>query len=352
MGLESFFHYVSLTAQVFLLDLLLSVDNALVIALACRSLPPAHKRPGMLIGTGAAIVLRSLLTIFASFLLTVPLLKLVGGFALVIIAIKLILAEEEQVNAMEGVSSAPSSFWPIVGAMIVADLVMSVDHVVGLAAISQGSVVALVLGLLMSVPLLVFGSQFVAALLRRYPLLIRGGGAALAWLAGDIAITDQAIAGWVNQQAPALNTVVPILVAVFVLLQARLMAQMQSTAKALRPKARRRAVTPHAVLAEPEKNRGANTTPDGALVVDNSRVPWIRSLRRVLFTRAALRVLVDWWLSSFMVAVAFMYFLKPTGTLAIAVRVVGILAITAGPLAHIVLARRRLIRAPCKSAQP
>lgn len=214
-------------------DLLLSGDNAMVIALACRSLPPVQKRQAMLIGTGGAVVLRVLLTTVAGFLLQVPLLKLTGGVLLVAIAIKLLLDEDGETDAHHA-GPAATDLWTAVATVVTADLIMSLDNVVGLAAVAQGSVTLLVLGLLISMPLLMFGSLFVANLLARYPLMVRGGGALLGWVAGDIAMSDALIADWVNQQSPALKVVVPALTAAFVLLQSRIIERRRPALAALR----------------------------------------------------------------------------------------------------------------------
>ena len=236
MGFDNLFHYLNLTLEVFFVNLLLSGDNAVVIALACRSLPPALTRRAMLIGIEGAVALRVLLTIFASFLLSIPLLKLVGGVALTVIAIKLTIEEQPAAKSDNRPSKIPPGLWSAVGTIIVADLVMSVDNVVALAAVAHGSIFILTMGLLMSVPFLMFGSVFVAVLLKRYPLLKRGGGAMLGWLAGDIAISDPILIDWVNHQSPALTVVVPFLVAVFVVIESRIMEDAQATAHALRPK--------------------------------------------------------------------------------------------------------------------
>jgi YjbE family integral membrane protein len=240
MGFDNAFHYLNLTLEVFYLDLLLSGDNAMVIALACRSLPPEQTRRAMVIGIEGAIALRILLTTVAGLLLHIPLLKLVGGIALTGIAIKLTVEDAGETESDKRPPRNPPGLWSAVGTIVVADLVMSVDNVVALAAVAQGSIFVLTMGLLMSVPLLMFGSLFVTALLRRYPLLKRGGGALLGWLAGDIAISDPMIVDWVNQQAPALTVVVPILIVVFVLIESRIMEDAQATAYALRPKLRRK----------------------------------------------------------------------------------------------------------------
>ncbi len=238
MGFDNLFHYVNLTLEVFFVNLLLSGDNAVVIALACRSLPPALTRRAMLIGIDGAIALRVLLTVFASFLLSIPVLKLLGGVALTVIAIKLTVEEPGEAKPGERAPKDAPGLWSAVGTIIAADLVMSVDNVVALAAVAHGSIFILTMGLLMSVPLLMYGSMFVAVLLRRYPLLKRSGGAMLGWLAGDIAISDPMVVDWVNQQSPALTIVVPFLVAVFVLIESRIMEDAQAAAYALRPKLR------------------------------------------------------------------------------------------------------------------
>ncbi len=238
MGFDSIFHYLNMTLEVFFVDLLLSGDNAMVIALACRSLSPDLAKRAMLIGVGGGVVLRILLTSVASLLLTIPLLKLAGGAALTAIAIKLTVEEGEEAESGNVLPRNSSFLWSAVGTIIVADLVMSVDNVVALAAVTQGNIIFLAAGLILSVSLLMYGSLFVSALLRRYPLLIRGGGALLGWIAGDIVISDPMFADWVNQQSPALTVAVPFLVAVFVLVESRIMEGAQAAALALRPKPR------------------------------------------------------------------------------------------------------------------
>jgi YjbE family integral membrane protein len=236
MDLDTIVHYLGLTLEVFYLDLLLSGDNALVIAIACRSLPPERTRRAMMIGIQGAVALRIGLTTMAGLLLHIPLLKLVGGIALTGIAVKLTIEEAGERKSGKAPSTKPGGMWSAVGTIVVADLVMSVDNVVALASVAQGSIFVLAAGLLMSVPLLMYGSLFVTALLRRYPLLKRAGGALLGWLAGAIAISDPLITDWISQQAPALTIVVPILTVVFVLVESRIMEKAQAAALEMRPK--------------------------------------------------------------------------------------------------------------------
>ena len=226
MGFDSGMHSLGLTLQVFFLDLLLSGDNAIVIALACRRLPAQQMRQAIMVGTGAAIFLRILFTTIVTFLLAIPLLKLLGMVALIWIAIKLLVEEDsdqedDQSDDMAGSLSAPS-LWATIGVIVVADVTMSLDNVVALAAISQNSVFFLVLGLALSVPLLMYGSLFVTTLLKRYPILIPAGGALLGWIAGDIGMSDPLIADWVSAQLPGLTLAVPLACAVFVLLESKI----------------------------------------------------------------------------------------------------------------------------------
>ncbi|MEO8857398.1 MAG: YjbE family putative metal transport protein, partial [Burkholderiaceae bacterium] len=239
MGFDSAFQYLNLTLEVFFLDLLLSGDNAVVIALACRSLQVGQRRQAMLIGAGLGIALRILLTSIAGLVLRIPALKLLGGIALTAIAVQLTLDDPEPAPSSKAAGARAGSgraeILSAIGTVVVADLVMSTDNVIALAAVAKGSVAVLALGLLFSVPLLMFGSWYVTGLLQRYPLLTQCGGALLGWLAGDIAVSDPLYAGWVAHQSPALGLVVPALGAVYVLLQSRIIQQARIGAAALRP---------------------------------------------------------------------------------------------------------------------
>ena len=268
MGADSAFQYLNLTLEVFFLDLLLGGDNAVLIALACQSLQVGQRRQAMLIGTGLAIALRVALTSIAGFVLQIPALKLMGGVALTVIAIRLTDDQDSDLGGTEAVAPAGQGHMellPVIGTVVVADLVMSMDNVIALAAAAKGSLAVLTLGLLLSVPLLMFGSLYVTELLQRYPLLTRSGGALLGWLAGDIAVADPLYAGWVAHQSPGLSVVVPALVATYVLLQSRIIEQTRSSAAMLRParKVRRSiAIEPPRVEATfPQPPRTAGTPP-------------------------------------------------------------------------------------------
>lgn len=241
MAFEAVLHAISMIFQIGLLDLVLSGDNAVVIALACRGLPAAQVKKAVMIGTSIAIILRVLLTTLAGWLLLVPLLKIAGAVLLIVIAIKLLIEEGEDDEGRLSESS-PTTLGGAVATVLIADLVMSMDNVIGLAAVAQGSVFYLLLGLLLSVPLLMFGSLQITRLLQRQPLLVSVGGALLGYVAGDIAVADPLVAGWVNTQSPALNLMLPLLCAAFVVLQARIIRQRRAVLP--RPAPRLRKITP------------------------------------------------------------------------------------------------------------
>jgi len=204
--------------QIIGIDILLSGDNAVVIALACRSLPPQQQRWGILLGTGAAILLRVIFAAGIVYLMAIPYLKLVGGLLLLWIAIKLLLPEPQGENHQ---ISAQANLWAAVQTIALADVVMSLDNVIGIAAAAKGSVFLLVLGLLISIPLMVWGSQLILRLLHHYPGIVVLGGALLGWVAGDVLISDPVLADTIVRSLPWLTIALPILCAGGVILIAR-----------------------------------------------------------------------------------------------------------------------------------
>jgi YjbE family integral membrane protein len=176
-------------SKIIWINILLSGDNALVIAMACRGLEPKQRLWGMIFGAGAAVVLRIVFTFIVVTLMSLPYLKLVGGLALLWIAAKLLVPEHED---EEGVQSA-AHLWAAVQIVVVADIVMSLDNVIAVAAAAGGSVPLLVLGLAISIPLIVAGAALIMALLTRLPILVWLGAALLGWIAGDVIATDPAI---------------------------------------------------------------------------------------------------------------------------------------------------------------
>ena len=172
-------------------NIILSGDNAVVIALAARSLPPKQQKAAILWGSGAAVVMRIILTVFAVALLTLPWLKLVGSLLLFWIGIKLLIPEEEKedVNASENLIAA-------IKTILIADLVMSIDNVIAVAAAAGGSLTLLVLGLAISIPLVIFGSTLLLHLMERWPVIITIGGGLLGFVAGEMLVTDPALRDW------------------------------------------------------------------------------------------------------------------------------------------------------------
>lgn len=178
--------------QVIWINILLSGDNAVVIALACRGLPPRERLWGMIIGAGFASVLLILFTGVVSVLLTLPYLKLGGSLLLLWVAIKLLVPEGEEGG--DGPEAA-ENLWRAVRIVVIADIIMSLDNVIAVAAVAHGQYVLLTLGLAVSIPMVIAGSAIILALLERFPILIWGGAAILGWVAGDIFTSDPVIQG-------------------------------------------------------------------------------------------------------------------------------------------------------------
>jgi YjbE family integral membrane protein len=223
LNFDSFVHVFGIVFQVSALDLLLSGDNALVIALACLSLPSELRGRAVMLGTGLAIVLRTILTGVVGYLMLIPWLKLLGGMLLLAIAIKLLLQEQEQdAPQAPGPVRRDTQLMQAIMIVVSADLALSLDNVVAVAAAAQGSFVFMALGLLLSMPLLMYGSLLLSRLLDQYPLLVPAGSALLGWIGGQIALSDPLIADWVNTQAPALTVVVPLLCVIFVMVESRI----------------------------------------------------------------------------------------------------------------------------------
>lgn len=197
-------HFWFAVGQIIMIDILLGGDNAVVIALACRQLPVHLRLKGILWGTAGAIVLRVVLIAFALTLLQVPFLKLVGAALLLWIGVKLLLPQDE-----EGHNSIQASdkLWAAVKTVIIADLVMSIDNVIAIAgaatgAGSQHQLPLVIFGLLVSVPIIIWGSQLVLKLMDRFPLIITVGGMLLGWIAGTMALSDPAVQNYLPQTMP------------------------------------------------------------------------------------------------------------------------------------------------------
>jgi YjbE family integral membrane protein len=181
--------------QIILIDILLGGDNAVVIALACRKLPPAQRRQGILWGTAGAIVLRIILIFFALQLLAIPFLKIVGAILLVWIGVKLLVPDHDDGH---GSIEGSDRLWGAVKTVIVADFVMSVDNVIAIAGAAESSgtdhgMALVIFGVLVSIPIIVWGSQLVIKLMDRFPIIITLGAMLLGWIAGTMTVTDPAL---------------------------------------------------------------------------------------------------------------------------------------------------------------
>jgi YjbE family integral membrane protein len=206
--------------QIILVNIVLSGDNAVVIALAARSLPKHQQNKAIFWGAGAAVVMRIILTVIAVEMLRWPWLKLIGAVLLLWIAVKLLLPEH---GGEEGVDSS-DNLWAAIKTILIADLVMSLDNVIAVAAAAKGSLTLLVLGLAISIPLVIFGSTLLLKLMTRWPVIITIGAALLGWVAGDMAVTDPVIKDWVDANAAWLHWAAPVAGAVFVVAVGRWLA--------------------------------------------------------------------------------------------------------------------------------
>jgi YjbE family integral membrane protein len=174
------------------INILLSGDNAMVIAMACRGLPRRQRAWGMIFGAGVAVLLRIVFTGVVASLMTLPYLKIAGGLALFYIAAKLLVPDDPD----DGETGAAEHLWRAVRIVAVADIIMSLDNVIAIAAAAGGNMALLVLGLAVSIPLIVGGAALIMALLDRFPLLVWAGAALLGWIAGEVVATDPVVTGY------------------------------------------------------------------------------------------------------------------------------------------------------------
>ena len=191
--------------QIIWIDIILSGDNAVVIAMACRGLPARQRRRGLIIGAGAAAALLIVFTITVSVLMALPFLRLVSACALVWIAVKLVGPDQHDGT---GTPQAADSLWRAVRIVVVADVIMGLDNAVAVAAVANGRYLLLGLGLAISIPIVVAGSALVMALIERFPIIVWAGGAVLGWVAGELFVSDPVIASRVHGLLDA-NSMIP-----------------------------------------------------------------------------------------------------------------------------------------------
>jgi YjbE family integral membrane protein len=202
--------------QIMGINILLSGDNAVVIALAVRALPPKERFWGMVLGAGAAAVLLILFTGIVATLMQLPYLKLAGGLALVWVAVKLVTP---QAHDAEDTPEAVEDLWRAVRVVVVANIVMSLDNVIAVAAAAKGNYFLLGLGLAVSIPVVIAGSALFLAIIERFPVVVWGGGALLGWIAGGLLPEDPVVAQYFSEAtAEMLDIVCGIAGAIFVVL--------------------------------------------------------------------------------------------------------------------------------------
>jgi YjbE family integral membrane protein len=217
-------------------NILLSGDNAVVIALASRSLPEDQRRKAIFGGSAAAIVLRVILTIFAVQLLQFPYLKIVGAVLLFWIGIQLLVPEDED----EGGIKSHDHLWAAIRTILIADLVMSLDNVIAVAAAADGGppesrLLLLILGLGLSIPLIIFGSTLLLTVMEKYPVIITLGAALLGFVAGEMLVTDQAVEAFFHSAGRASTTIIEVAGAIGVVLIGRWMAKRKTRESAAAP---------------------------------------------------------------------------------------------------------------------
>jgi YjbE family integral membrane protein len=192
-------------AKIIWINILLSGDNAVVIAMACRGLPPRQRLWGMVLGAGVAVLLRIVFTGVVASLMLLPYLKIVGGLALFYIAAKLLVPDEPDESETEAVEH----LWRAVRIVAIADIIMSLDNVIAIAAAAGGNMALLVLGLAISIPMIVAGAAVIMALLDRFPILVWAGSALLGWIVGEVIATDPVVTAYLIRaySVPVAHTV-------------------------------------------------------------------------------------------------------------------------------------------------
>jgi YjbE family integral membrane protein len=198
--------------KIILINIVLSGDNAVVIALACRNLDVKYRKKAVFLGSFGAIALRVVLTFVAVYLLTIPFLNFIGGFLLIWIAIKLLKGEDE--GNIEGSSNLSGAIKTI----IFADLIMSVDNVVAVAGAANGNMLLILIGLAVSIPFIIWGSQLLMTIMDKFPIIVILGAALLGFTAGEMMLSDKAVNPFFEQLHSSIHTVYPIMLAVIVVI--------------------------------------------------------------------------------------------------------------------------------------
>jgi len=201
-GLET----ITAITSIIVIDIVLGGDNAILIALASKALAPEQRRKAMFWGVIGAVLIRTAFTAIALYLLKVPLLQFAGGVLLVWIALKLLI-EEKKVECQTG-----NSLGEAIKIIIVADVVMGIDNVIAIAGASHGSLAMVIIGLIISVPIIVWGSTIILKLIEKYPVIVYAGASVLAWTAGQMIVNDSLITRYLGSSIPYFSTSIPFLI--------------------------------------------------------------------------------------------------------------------------------------------
>jgi YjbE family integral membrane protein len=247
--------------QVFCVDLLLGADNALVIALACSRLPAAETRRAVMLGAVGAVALRLGMLAFANALLDVPLVKLIAAGTLIVIALNVRARQADDEPSLASGGAGAGDFLAAAAIIALADAAMSLDNVVALAAIAGGNFWLLALGVLLSIPIIAYGSLILTGIIRHAPVILTLGAVVLGWIAGEMAVSDPLLSGWVSSNAPALVPFAPALGAAFVWI-AGAGAERRAPRRAIEPAGGAWTALPAALGGEP----ATDARPEPALV--------------------------------------------------------------------------------------
>jgi YjbE family integral membrane protein len=217
--------WVIAVLQIVAIDIVLGGDNAIIIALACRNLPKHQKRAGILWGTAGAIILRVILIFFATSLMEIPSLRLIGGVLLIWIGVKLLT--EADSDSLDGKIDQSSNLLTAIRTIIIADFVMSLDNALAITAAAKGDIGLVVFGLVLSVPIIIGGSALILRLMERFPLIITAGAGLLGWLGGDLIVNDKLFTDYDFAPTVADPTIAATVGAVFVIAIGEFLARRQ-----------------------------------------------------------------------------------------------------------------------------
>ncbi len=210
--------------KIIFINIILSGDNAIVIAMACHALPLTHQKKAIFLGTVATVLLLVVMTAFAAFILRLPYLKLVGSFLLLWVGVKLLLPESEDPLSVKG----NSDIFSAIKTIVIADLTMSLDNVLGVAAVANGHFILIIIGLFVSVPLVIYGSRLIAKFMARFSFLIILGTAFIGYIAGEMVVSESIVRVWLQREvSPYYSNYIPLATAVLVIFVGKWIAAKQ-----------------------------------------------------------------------------------------------------------------------------